>query len=79
MTDQDSAFAAIKTIVDQGEGNPGPYTDVDRLEKDHYAIFEDLQSNDTPNWKTLPVFVEPKTDKYYKLDIRVYQVRQMAD
>lgn len=61
--------------MDQGEGNPGPYVDADRLEKDHYAVFEELQNSPKFQWETYPVIEEPKTNKYHSIDIRLYQVR----
>jgi Ferritin-like len=75
VKDLTSATTAINTIVYQGEGNPGPYDDKDHLEKDHYAIFEDLQNLDSYQWDTYDTIEEPKTEKYLLLDIRIYEVR----
>lgn len=74
VTDLKSANAAIDIIVHQGEGNPGPYDDPEQQEKDHFAIFEELKSSRRFQWETYPVFVEPKTYKYYLLSKQIYQV-----
>lgn len=74
VSDIVTARAAVNTIVDQGEGNPGPYDDADFLEKDHYAIFQELQQSPEYQWETYPVFVDPQTYKYYDLSKQIYQV-----
>jgi hypothetical protein len=66
---------AINIIVDQGEGNPGPFDDPDHLEQDHCAIFTDLQTG-KETWDVHPVRTNPKTIDYWKEDKRIYQVRR---
>lgn len=73
VTDLKTAVTAINIIVDQGEGNPGPYVDLDHLEKDHYAVFQELQQSSDIEWNSYPTFPQPTTAKYYPLDIKIYQ------
>ena len=70
----EDAIEAINVIVNQGEGSPGPYDDVDKLEKDHYDIFVDLKEGHT-TWDTYPVVENPVTSDYWSLDRRIYHVR----
>jgi hypothetical protein len=74
VTDLASADEAIKIIVDQGEGNPGPYDDPDKLERDHYDVFRDLQKG-KQTWDLYPVRTNPTTFGYWSEDKRIYQVR----
>ena len=74
VTDIDTANTAINIIVDQGEGNPGPYDDPSKEEKDHYDVFRDLQSG-TQTWEVYPVRINPTTLGYWAEDKRIYQVR----
>jgi hypothetical protein len=74
ITDLDTAMEAITIIVDQGEGNPGPFDDPDHLEKDHYATFVDLKKGEPSSWDVYPVVTDPKTYDYWKEDKRIYQV-----
>jgi hypothetical protein len=76
IKDLETAVKAIDVIVVQGEGlpdGPGPYSDVDKLEKDHYDIFLDLKERDT-TWDTYPVVENPVTSDYWKFDERIYHV-----
>ena len=52
VKDLETAVKAIDVIVIQGEGSPGPYDDVDKLEKVRYDIFLDLKQGDT-TWEKL--------------------------
>lgn len=81
ITKLDDAFKAIEIIVHQGEGEilDGDFDDKDHLEKDHYAIFEELRTDDKIQWETYPVIDKPKTKRYHKLDIRIYQVSRTFD
>jgi hypothetical protein len=63
VSDLQSSLDAITIIVDQGEGNPGPYDDPKKLEKDHFAVFTDLKTG-TTDWNVLPVPTNPKSDDY---------------
>jgi hypothetical protein len=63
VSDLQSALTGLSTIVHQGEGNPGPYDDPAKLEKDHFAIFLDLK-NGTTDWNVLSVPTNPKSDSY---------------
>jgi hypothetical protein len=74
VTDLASADRAITIIVDQGEGNPGPYDDPDKEEKDHYDVFKDLK-NSKQTWDLYPVRTNPTTLGYWSEDRRIYQVR----
>ena len=74
VTNLKTAIEAITVIVSQGEGNPGPYADKAKLEKDHYDIFKDLKEGDT-TWETYPVLDNPVTSSYWSLDERIYHVR----
>lgn len=74
VTDLTSAQEAIDIIVDQGEGNPGPYDDPDKLEKDHFATFVDLQKG-KETWELYPVRSNPQTIAYRGEDKRIYHVR----
>ena len=69
----ETALTAIKTIVDQGEGNPRPFDDPDHLEKDHYDVFLDLQKGEA-TWDVYPVREDPTTVGYWEEDKRIYQV-----
>ena len=73
----DSAKLAISIIVDQGEGNPGPYDDPDKLERDHYDVFRDLQAG-SQSWDVYPVRNNPTTFGYWEEDRRIYQVNAIA-
>lgn len=73
VTDLDSALKALRTIVIQGEGSPGPYDDPDKLEKDHYDVFLDLKNGDA-TWDVYPVVENPVSSDYWSLDKRIYQV-----
>jgi Ferritin-like len=74
VTDIVTANRAIDIIVDQGEGNPGPYDDPAKEEKDHYDVFRDLQRG-TQTWDVYPVRTNPTTLGYWDDDKRIYQVR----
>jgi hypothetical protein len=74
VTGLESAMEAINIIVDQGEGNPGPFDDPDHLGQDHYAIFTGLQTG-KETWDVHPVRTNPKTIDYWKEDKRIYQVK----
>ena len=74
VTDLSSAQEAIDIIVDQGEGNPGPFDDVDKLEKDHFATFIDLQRGEA-TWDVYPVRSNPHTIEYWNEDKQIYHVR----
>jgi len=67
-------------IVDQGEGNPGPYDDPDKLELDHYATFLKLQKG-SQTWDLYPVRTNPTTLGYLKedRDPRIYNVSLTFD
>ncbi|TDL17872.1 hypothetical protein BD410DRAFT_535231 [Rickenella mellea] len=73
VKDLASALTAMKTIVDQGEGNPGPYDDPLKLEKDHYDIFKDLRDG-TDTWQTFPIISNPTTAGYLAIDKNIHQV-----
>jgi hypothetical protein len=74
VTNLSSAQEAIDIIVDQGEGNPGPYDDPDKLEKDHFATFVDLQKGEA-TWEVYHVRSNPHTVEYWDEDRRIYHVR----
>jgi hypothetical protein len=78
VVDLATADKAIDIIVDQGEGNPGPYDDPDKLEKDHYDVFRDLQQG-TTTWDLYPVRTNPTTFGYWREDKRIYQVSLTFD
>ena len=81
VTDLPSALQALSTIVDQGEGKPGPgrpYDDDKKLEKDHYDIFLDLQQS-APTWEVLPVVTDPTTPGYLGEDPKIYAVRTITN
>ncbi|KAI9511270.1 ferritin-like-domain-containing protein [Russula earlei] len=78
VTDLASADLAIDIIVDQGEGNPGPFDDKDNLEESHYATFLDLQKGKA-TWHVHPVITNPTTRGYWELDKRIYQVSVAFD
>jgi len=78
VTDLASAQEAIDIIVDQGEGNPGPYDDPDKLEKDHFATFVDLQQGEA-TWSVYPVRSNPQTMGYWNEDKRIYHVSLTFD
>lgn len=73
VTDLATALTALKIIVDQGEGNPGPYVDPDHLEKDHYAIFEGLKAR-IKQWEDYHVIDDPTTSGYKLTDDKIYRV-----
>jgi hypothetical protein len=73
VTDITSAQETINIIIDQGEGNQGPYDDPDKLEKDHFATFVDLQKGEE-TWKLYPVRSNPQTIEYWSEDRRIYHV-----
>ena len=73
VTDLPTALEALKTIVIQGEGSPGPFDDPAKLEKDHYDVFLDLK-NGVTTWDVYPVVENPVTSDYWRLDPRIYQV-----
>jgi hypothetical protein len=75
VTNLDSAIKAINIIVDQGEGNPGPYDDPNKEEKDHYDVFKDLKYG-TQKWTVYPVIKNPTTVGYWDMDKRIYQVSE---
>jgi hypothetical protein len=77
VTDLSSALLALKTIVNQGEGNPRPYVDPSKGEKDHYDIFLELRKG-TP-WVVFPVVTDPTTQKYFDLDQKIYAVSRTVD
>lgn len=76
VTDLNSALSAIKIIVDQGEGNPGPYDDPGKLEKDHYDKFRDLKDLKLGPWDCYPVRSNPVTIDYRDKDkdLKLYYV-----
>jgi hypothetical protein len=74
VTDIKTALEAIEIIVDQGEGNPGPYADLDQLELDHFATFLKLQQG-ADTWDVYPVRSNPTTSGYFYEDIQIYHVR----
>jgi hypothetical protein len=76
VKDLATAQKAIDIIVDQGEGNPGPYDDPDKLELDHFATFVNLQQGDQ-TWDLYPVRTNPTTYGYLKIDRdpRIYNVK----
>jgi hypothetical protein len=73
VKDLKTAVDAIDVIVIQGEGSPGPFDDLDKLEKDHYDVFLDLKEGDT-TWETYRVVENPVTSDYWKVDERIYHV-----
>lgn len=73
VTDLSSAQEAIDIIVDQGEGNPGPFDDLDKLEKDHFARFNDLKRGKA-TWDVYHVRSNPHTIEYWNEDKRIYHV-----
>ena len=75
VTNLDSAKSAINIIVDQGEGNPGPYDDPNKEEKDHYDVFKDLKYG-SQKWTVYPVIKNPTTVGYWDMDKRIYQVSE---
>lgn len=78
VTDLKTALLAIKTIVEQGEGEVPDDIGMNHLEKDHYDIFSELRKEDDIKWDTHPLINEPATEDYYHLDKRIYQVRSIA-
>ena len=68
-----SALLALTIIVHQGEGNPGPFDDPSKREKDHYDIFVDLQAR-PQTWDVFPVMTDPTTAAYFDLDKKIYAV-----
>ncbi|KIJ40737.1 hypothetical protein M422DRAFT_32162 [Sphaerobolus stellatus SS14] len=80
VTDLKSAQKAINTIVVQGEGEVSgrPFDDKDKLEKDHYDVFLDLQKG-SDSWDVYPVRSNPKTYQYYDEDRRIYHVSLAFD
>jgi len=81
VTDLPSALQALTIIVDQGEGKPGPgrpFDDDQKLEKDHYDIFLDLQGG-AATWAVLPVLTDPTTPGYLGEDPKIYAVSLTFD
>jgi len=78
VTDLASALEAVRIIVVQGEGSPGPYDDPDKLEEDHYDVFLGLKDGDA-TWDVYPVVENPVTSDYWKYDKRIYQVSLTFD
>ena len=74
----ETAISAIDVIVIQGEGSPGPYDDLDKLEKDHYDVFLELKEGDAA-WETYPVLENPVTSDYWRLDERIYHVSLLSN
>ncbi|KIK63443.1 hypothetical protein GYMLUDRAFT_241920 [Collybiopsis luxurians FD-317 M1] len=58
ITNKDTAFQALSTIVDQGEGSIG-------IPDSHYAIFVDLYQN-LKRWNCFEYIAKPKTESYTK-------------
>jgi len=81
VVDLPSALLATKIIVDQGEGNPGPYDDLDKLEEDHYDKFRGLQAGKFGSWECYPVRWNPVTSDYLDKDRdeRLYHVSLTFD
>jgi hypothetical protein len=74
----DTALHALKIIVYQGEGRTRPYDDPQRLEKDHYDIFLDLQQSPT-TWEVLPVVTDPTANGYLAEDPKIYAVSPIVN
>jgi hypothetical protein len=74
VQDLDSANLALKTIVNQGEGNPRPFVGPDKDLEDHYDIFLGLKSG-TQTWVTFPVPLNPTSDRYLTQNTKIYAVR----
>jgi hypothetical protein len=75
VDDLTTAEAAIKIIVDQGEGaQEGQFDDPSDEEKAHYYLFRELKYDASKTWDTYNVRENPHTVDYQESNLQVYHV-----